>query len=121
MLTQTKLSRLGHVAVQVQDVAKAVAFYSDLGMEVAWQDSDWAYVKAGNDGLALLGPDYKHAGPHFGFVFHDPDEIQPYYDKLQAQGYTASKILDHRDGTRSFYAKDPDGNLFEFLYEPAVD
>jgi hypothetical protein len=28
------------------------------------------------------------------------------------------EIHTHRDGTASFYGKDPDGNLFEFVYEP---
>ena len=48
-----KLKRLGHVAICVQDVDQAVEFYKNLGMEIAWKDSDWAYLKAGDDGLAL--------------------------------------------------------------------
>jgi hypothetical protein len=30
-------------------------------------------------------------------------------------------IHDHRDGTASFYSKDADNNLFEFLYEPVTE
>jgi len=64
-----KLKRLGHVAVCVQDIEKSAEFYLNLGMELVWKDADWAYLKAGEDGLALLSPSYDQAGPHFGFVF----------------------------------------------------
>jgi len=112
------LSRLGHVAVRVADIPTALSFYRNLGLEVAWEDSDWAYVKAGADGLALLGPEYKHAGAHFGFILKERAELTARFDQMQAQGSACSPLLDHRDGTCSFYAKDPDGNLLEFLYEP---
>ncbi|WP_164929212.1 VOC family protein [Gloeobacter violaceus] len=112
---RTRLTRLGHVAVCVQDVPRAVTFYRTLGMEVAWQDEDWAFVKAGGDGLALLGPKYSAAGPHFGFVLEDEAALAHYYAQLQEQGATATTIHAHRDGTSSFYAKDLDGNTFEFL------
>ena len=113
-----QMKRLGHVAVCVEDVAKAAEFYQNLGMRLVWQDSDWAYLKAGNDGLALMSPDYDQAGPHFGFVFDDRAEIDTAYEKLKAEGVKVSKIHDHRDGTASFYGRDPFGNWFEYLYEP---
>lgn len=113
-----QMKRLGHVAVCVEDVAKAAEFYQNLGMRLVWQDSDWAYLKAGNDGLALMSPDYDQAGPHFGFVFDDRTEIDTAYEKLKAEGVKVSKIHDHRDGTASFYGRDPFGNWFEYLYEP---
>lgn len=112
------MKRLGHVAVCVEDVAKAAEFYKNLGMKLVWQDSDWAYLKAGNDGLALMSPDYDQAGPHFGFVFSDRAEIDTAYEKLKAEGVKVGKIHEHRDGTASFYGRDPFGNWFEYLYEP---
>jgi catechol 2,3-dioxygenase-like lactoylglutathione lyase family enzyme len=114
-----KLQRIGHVAICVQDIAKAVRFYQQLGMELAWQDSDWAYLKAGQDGLALLSPSYTKAGAHFGFVFSDRQELAHHHQRLQEQGIAVGAIHEHRDGTASFYSRDPDGNTFEFLYEPA--
>jgi catechol 2,3-dioxygenase-like lactoylglutathione lyase family enzyme len=117
---QISLKRLGHVAVCVQDIPKSVAFYQNLGMELAWQDRDWAYLKAGNDGLALLGPDYAQADAHFGFVFSDRAEMQAHHQRLRSEGVKAGEIHEHRDGTASFYGKDLDGNTFEFLYEPNI-
>lgn len=113
-----KLKRLGHVAICVQDVDQAVEFYKNLGMEIAWKDSDWAYLKAGDDGLALLSPRYNQAGPHFGFVFSDRSEMEIAYKQLQVQEVQVSPIHEHRDGTASFYGRDLDGNWFEYLYEP---
>ncbi|NER78096.1 MAG: VOC family protein [Leptolyngbya sp. SIO1D8] len=113
-----KPKRLGHVAICVQDIDKAVEFYKNLGMEVAWQDQDWAYVKAGDDGLALLSPGYEQAGPHFGFIFHDLAEVEAAYARLKTEGIHVTQMHEHRDGTASFYGKDPDGNWFEYLYEP---
>jgi catechol 2,3-dioxygenase-like lactoylglutathione lyase family enzyme len=113
-----KLKRIGHVAICVQDIQRAAEFYKNLGMEVVWQDPDWAYLKAGDDGLALLSPSYKHAGPHFGFVFNDRSEMEAAYEQMKAQGLDVKDIHDHRDGTASFYGRDPDGNWFEYLYEP---
>lgn len=51
------LKQLGHVAICVQDINKAVQFYQNLGRELAWQDKDWAYSKVRQDDLALLSPD----------------------------------------------------------------
>lgn len=113
-----QLKRLGHVAVCVKDIPVAVQFYQSLGMELAWQDRDWAYLKAGQDGLALLGPEYSQAGAHFGFIFSDRAELEAHHTRLTAAGIKVGKIHDHRDGTASFYSKDPDRNTFEFLYEP---
>jgi len=113
-----KLKRLGHVAISVQDIDKAATFYRNLGMELVWKDSDWAYLKAGDDGLALLGPTYKQSGPHFGFILSDRIDLQIAYENLKAKGIHLCNVHDHRDGTSSFYGQDPDGNWFEYLYEP---
>jgi catechol 2,3-dioxygenase-like lactoylglutathione lyase family enzyme len=114
-----KLKRIGHVAICVKDLEQAAQFYQNLGMELVWKDPDWAYLKAGADGLALLSPNYAQAGAHFGFIFDDRSEIDQAYDRLKAEGVYVTQIHDHRDGTASFYGRDPDGNWFEYLYEPA--
>lgn len=113
-----ELKRIGHVAICVEDIAKAATFYQNLGMKLVWQDADWAYLKAGKDGLALLSPSYEQAGPHFGFVFSDRTVIDTAYAQLKADGVKVTDIHEHRDGTASFYGHDPFGNWFEYLYEP---
>ena len=48
-----------------------------LGMNLVWDDKDWSYLEAGKgkDGLALLGPSYKAAGPHFAFHFENKKDV----------------------------------------------
>ncbi|USR92489.1 VOC family protein [Phormidium yuhuli AB48] len=116
-----QLKRLGHVAICVQDIPKAAAFYENLGMTLVWKDTDWAYLKAGEDGLALLSPNYDQAGPHFGFIFGDRAEMESAYRQLKADGVHVSEVHEHRDGTASFYGRDLDGNWFEYLYEPVAE
>ena len=119
-LQMTTVDRLGHVAIQVQDVSRAVEFYEGLGMRLVWKSDDWCYLEAGEgrDGLALLGPGYKAAGPHFAFHFRDRQEVDRVHDRLKAEGVYVGAVHDHRDGTASFYLKDPEGNWLEMLYEP---
>ena len=112
--------RLGHVAIRVEDVDRAKEFYISLGMKLVWDDVDWCYLEAGEtkDGLALLGPGYKAAGPHFAFHFTKRDEIERIHDSLKNQGMKVGALHDHRDGTSSFYLKDTEGNWLEMLYHP---
>ena len=114
------VKRLGHVAVRVKDIARAKSFYINLGMKLVWDDPDWCYLEAGQgkDGLALLGPGYKAAGPHFAFHFTDRNEVEVMHDQLKEVGISVGALHDHRDGTASFYLKDPEGNWLEMLYQP---
>ncbi len=114
------VQRLGHLAIRVKDMERAKTFYLNLGMELVWQDDDWCYLEAGpgRDGLALLGPGYTAAGPHFAFHFTKRSEVEDFHEKLQSCGIQVGEIHDHRDGTASFYLKDPEGNWLEMLYQP---
>ncbi len=118
--TIANVQRLGHIAIRVKDIERAKLFYVSLGMTLVWDDKDWCYLEAGpcRDGLALLGPEYKVAGPHFAFHFLDRAEIDQVHEQLIDSGVDVGKIHDHRDGTASFYLQDPDGNWLEMLYQP---
>ena len=110
--------RIGHIALRVQDINRAKSFYLSLGMRLIWEDKDWCYLEAGpgKDGLALLGPNYKSAGPHFAFHFTDRTEVEEIHSNLQREGFSVGKLHDHRDGTASFYLQDTEGNWLEMLY-----
>lgn len=112
--------RLGHVAVRVQDMERAKAFYRALGLELTWDANDWAYLQlpGGGEGVALLGPEYKAAGPHFAFHVGDRAALAAVHAELQGQDVTVGAIHDHRDQTASFYLQDPEGNWLEVLHEP---
>jgi catechol 2,3-dioxygenase-like lactoylglutathione lyase family enzyme len=112
--------RLGHVAVRVQDMERAKSFYRALGLQLTWDADDWAYLQlpGGGEGVALLGPEYRPAGPHFAFHVGDRAGLAAVHATLQAQGVPVGSIHDHRDQTASFYLQDPEGNWLEVLFEP---
>ena len=112
--------RIGHIAIKVKDIERAKAFYIGLGMKLIWDDKDWCYLetKPGGDGLALLGPGYKAAGPHFAFHFTNKTEVEKAHSQLTQAGVRVGSLHDHRDGTASYYLKDPEGNWLEMLYQP---
>ncbi len=114
------VQRLGHVALRVQDMNRAKAFYQALGLRLTWEAEDWSYLQSphSGDGVALLSPAYTVAGPHFAFHFTDREEVKAAHERLQASGHSVGPVHDHRDGTASFYLQDPDGNWLELLYEP---
>ena len=112
--------RLGHVALRVQNMERAVAFYRGLGLRLTWQADDWAYLQwpGSGEGIALLSPEYRAAGPHFALHVHDRAEVDRVHAELEARGHSCGPVHDHRDGTASFYMQDPEGNWLEMLYEP---
>ena len=115
------VQRIGHIALRVENLDRAKSFYLKLGMQLIWDDKDWCYLEAGKgkDGLALLGPSYKAAGPHFAFHFEEKKEVENIYSDLKKSGVKVAPIHQHRDGTASFYMQDPEGNWLEMLYVPA--
>ena len=115
------VQRIGHIALRVENLDRAKSFYLKLGMQLIWDDKDWCYLEAGKgkDGLALLGPSYKAAGPHFAFHFEEKKEVENIYSDLKKSGVKVAPIHEHRDGTASFYMQDPEGNWLEMLYLPA--
>jgi len=120
-MTPAAVHRLGHVALRVSDMERAKAFYTSLGLQLTWDAADWAYLQSPltGDGIALLSPDYKAAGPHFAFHFEYRAAVDSVQAQLVASGHPVGPVHDHRDGTASFYMKDPDGNWLELLYEPS--
>ncbi len=118
--TLANVQRLGHIAIRVKDIDRAKSFYMSLGMKLVWDDIDWCYLEAGlgRDGLALLGPSYKLAGPHFAFHFTSREVVECIHKRLNEAGIYVEDLHQHRDGTASFYLKDPEGNWLEMLYHP---
>ena len=120
LATSNGVNRIGHIALRVKDLERSKSFYINLGMKLIWDDKDWCYLEAGigKDGLALLGPSYKSAGPHLAFHFNDKKEVEKIHNDLKTSGMPVGSIHDHRDGTASFYMQDTEGNMLEMLYVP---
>lgn len=116
---------LRHVALTVKDLEACVAFYTNLlGMHIEWQpDADNVYLSTGHDNLALhrasdsFKKDKGQALDHLGFIIHTPEAVDEWCEFLRGQGVLIkAEPRTHRDGARSFYCEDPDGNLVQLIY-----
>jgi len=118
---------LHHVAFYVKNFDACAHFYTALlGMKIMWQpDDDNLYLTSGNDNLALhrapaefTPAKYQHLD-HIGFFLTDRDDVDQWHDFLRAHDVDIKAApKDHRDGTRSFYCADPDGNIVQMIYYP---
>ena len=121
---------LRHLALNVVKLDDAVDFYTRLlGMEIEWQpDADNYYLTSGNDNLALhrvsaekTDKNTQQALDHLGFIIDIADDVHAWFDFLKQEGVEMlTKVKDHRDGARSFYCKDPDGNAVQIIFHPPL-
>jgi lactoylglutathione lyase len=126
-------SKLAHVAMQVRDMEKSLAFYCDgVGMTKAFSLADekgepWIEYLKICDGVFLelfygggdLGePSYEEIGyNHLCLTTGDADSLAA---RLHTAGYLDEVKPDEGgDGSKTFWARDPDGNKLEFTqYSP---
>ena len=117
-----------HVALNVVDLEACERFYVELlGMRVEWRpDADNVYLTSGNDNLALhRAAADRGAGAqrldHIGFIIEEIDQVDDWHEFLSSRGVTVVKApRTHRDGARSFYCRDPDGNTVQIIYHPPL-
>jgi catechol 2,3-dioxygenase-like lactoylglutathione lyase family enzyme len=118
---------LRHLALRVADVERAKEFYLKVfGMRVVWQpDADNAYLTSGCDNLALhrgdAGDRAAQSLDHLGFVVSTVAEVESGFSWAQQNDVSiVHPLRHHRDGSVSFYIRDPDGNVIQLLYEPSI-
>ena len=120
---------LRHVALFVHHFEQCEHFYTELlGMQVEWRpDPDNVYLTSGNDNLALhrAPADMDTGGgqrlDHIGFILDEPEQVDVWFDFLRTYDVSMkTEPRTHRDGARSFYCLDPDGNTVQMIYHPPI-
>lgn len=117
---------LRHVALRVADFAACEAFYVGLlGFQVEWRpDADNVYLTTGADNLALHRVEQRGedgALDHIGMVLPTPEDVDAWYAFLLDNDVPMNtEPKTHRDGARSFYCRDPDGNCVQMIYHPPL-
>ncbi len=118
---------LRHLALNVSDVGRAREFYARVfGMRVVWEpDPDNVYMSSGCDNLALHRAPRQVGGgqslDHLGFIVPSIAEVESAWQWAQENRLDVVRPLKHhRDGSVSFYIRDPDGNVVQVLYEPSI-
>lgn len=122
---------LRHAALRVADLDAEEKFYVEvLGFRVEWRpDPHNLYLSFAGDSLAL----HRHAGPpalaaaaasrldHLGFCVPRPEDVDAWAERLHALGVPfAAEPRTHRDGARSCYVADPEGNIVQILFHPPI-
>jgi catechol 2,3-dioxygenase-like lactoylglutathione lyase family enzyme len=139
---------LRHLALNARDLVAMRRFYVDvLGFDVEWEpDADNVYLSSGIDNLALhrvgghAGPPLREGddgrgaahgeadprvGPgaldHLGLIVRTADDVDRWAAFLESRGVTLdAKPRTHRDGARSCYFSDPDGNKIQIIHHPPI-
>jgi catechol-2,3-dioxygenase len=125
---QSSLS-LRHVALFAQKFSETVHFYQNiLGMTLEWEpDEDNVYLTSGSDNLAIHRMKKNFTWPleqrldHIGFFLKTIEEVDLWYNFLKShQVPIKAAPRTHRDGARSFYCLDPEGNAVQMIYHPPI-
>lgn len=125
MQTPAPHAGLRHLALYSSNLEACVRFYTELlGMKIDWQpDADNIYLSSGTDNLALhrAPAGFNASGSqrldHLGFFLRSREDVDVWHEYLKANNVMIKAApKDHRDGTRSFYCADPDGNVVQLIY-----
>jgi catechol 2,3-dioxygenase-like lactoylglutathione lyase family enzyme len=124
---------LRHLALNVRHLEEMKSFYVNLlGFAVEWEpDADNVYLSSGLDNLALHrlavapGASPSPAGPspldHFGVIVRRAEDVDAWAAFLESHGVAiAAQPRTHRDGARSCYFRDPDGNSVQIIHHPPI-
>jgi len=124
---------LRHLALNVRDLDAMRRFYGELlGFAVEWEpDPDNVYMTSGLDNLALhrakrslppgAAPASEQALDHLGLIVRDAEDVDRWAAFLESKGVALdAKPRTHRDGARSCYFRDPDGNTVQIIYHPPI-
>jgi catechol 2,3-dioxygenase-like lactoylglutathione lyase family enzyme len=129
---------LRHLALNARDLDAMKRFYVDLlGFAVEWEpDPDNVYLSSGIDNLALHraagvkeaaanagGADLRCPGAldHLGLIVRNADDVDRWAAFLESHGVALkAQPKTHRDGARSLYFQDPDGNSVQIIHHPPI-
>ncbi len=114
-----------HVALKAGNLPALERFYVDaLGFKIEWRpDQDNVYLSKNSDSLAIHKGEFSGEGSldHFGIALKKPEDVDTWAGYLKRRGFALEKEpKTHRDGARSFYIRDPEGNLIQFICHPLI-
>jgi len=119
--------QLNHTIVACRDKKRSSTFLAEmLGLPRAKSFGPFLEVDTANGvSLAFLEHDGEIAPQHYAFLIGE-DEFDAVFGRIRERGleYWADPFLqepgkiNHNDGGRGFYFKDPDGHLLEVITRP---
>jgi methylmalonyl-CoA/ethylmalonyl-CoA epimerase len=120
---QLRLSKIGQIAIPVQQLERAVAFYRDvLGLPFLFQTHTLAFFQCGEVRLLLSIPEGPPAAHHASVLYYQVDDLQEAYQALQQQEvklidepHLIAKMPDHE--LWMFFFEDSEGNMLALMHE----
>jgi len=102
-----RLVGINHVALQVDDVEEAVAFYTDIFEPTAVNRSvpHAAFLQMGDQFIALFERGPRSEEPHFGLVVDDKEAVREALEQAGVQSLPG----------RFFDVQDPSGNRLQIV------
>ena len=118
-----KISQIGQVAIPVQDLDRAVAFYRDrLGLPLLFQVPGLAFFQCGEVRIMLSPPEGPNAPTKASVLYYKVDDLTNAYQALIEQDvkgvdapHLIAKMPDH-DLWMAFI-EDTEGNILAFMSE----
>ena len=125
------ITDLGHTALRVRDLGRALAFYARLGLREAFRlhDDDGSlllvYVHVGGDRFLELFPggadegdasQGEASGGSFMHLCLLCDDLVPLVERLRAEGVAIEReVTTGLDHNLQAWIRDPDGNAIELM------
>lgn len=118
-----QISEIGQIAVNVQDLERAVGFYRDvLGLRHLFSAGNMAFFDCGGVRLMLGLPDRKELDHPASILYYRVADIEESHRTLTARGVEceAGPLLAHRASDHELWLAffhDTEGNLFALMSE----
>jgi methylmalonyl-CoA/ethylmalonyl-CoA epimerase len=118
-----QLSQIGQIAVVVQDVQRAAAFYRDvLGMKLLFEVSNMAFFDCAGIRLMLSAPENPEFTPCSSIIYYRVPDLHASAQALESQGvkfeakpHRVARMKDH-DLWMAFL-RDSESNLLALMSE----
>ena len=121
---------VSHIALDVADLDRSAAFYQEaLGLDIFLDERrhpTWPNIKGLIGGFAIElqqikaeSPSDRVATPGTLCVTFTVQDIDSAFGRFLAAGYAKSEAVLQRHGIKMFFARDPDGYVFELIEFPA--
>src|SRR4030088_125196 len=123
-------TQLGHIALRVRDLDRAVTFYRDvMGLKLRSQHEKVAFLGIRADAsheIALFalpadapGPDPNRVGMyHMAWEMASFEDLERFHERLLAKN---ARIVGYSERQSNVMFLDPDGNELEALWEPSAE
>jgi methylmalonyl-CoA/ethylmalonyl-CoA epimerase len=123
VMTDVALGRIGQIAIVVEDVARATAFYRDvLGMKFLFEFPGLAFFDAGGVRLMLSKAEDPRFDHPASILYYKVDDIGGVHGVLESRGvhveekpHVVAQMPDHDLWIGSY--QDSEGNVFALMSE----